>query len=916
LHCTFELPKDPPINPIPFFGDPAAFQALDVAVASVAASLSGPENKLRAWVAGCATGEEAYSVAILLSERAALLEPAPALQVFATDFDERAIAIARAGVYPGGIGADVDDGRLHQFFQKRDSRWAVRQTLRESVLFAAHDLMRDPPFSHLALICCRHLLLGLARAEQRQMLQMFHAALQGGGLLFIGSAALAEAAEPLFAPLDAEHGVYRARPVRRRPRTLAAPGARVGGDAADAVDAASEGDSLRALLEERVQSLKEELATVNQALKLKVDEASQIHDDLKNLIASTDVGTVFVDRSARIKRFTPPAAHLLNLSAAHIGRSLFDIPHRLDYPELAEDVGDAFYSLRIVEREVKGPRGTTFLVRALPYRTHEDVIDGAVLNFVDISAARRAEEKLREGEARMRMIVESTKDYAIIATSPQGIVTSWNVGAERLFGYTEAEMKGELLARIYTDEDRAAGVPAQEMRRALEDGRATDERWARRKDGSVFYCSGIMTPMVEAGLIGYAKIARDLTDSKRTEAQLEALLIKEKETRAELQAASAMKDDFLAVMSHELKHPLNLIHVNAELLSRLPEVRGTAAATRAADVIRRTVMNQAKIIDDLLDLSRMQTGKMSLDIRPIDWSAIVSRVMEAVTNDAQHLNLDLASELDAAAAYVHADPVRVEQMVWNLVSNALKFTPRNGAIQARISVEGGEARLDVIDTGQGIAAELLPHVFDLFWQAERGTTRSRGGMGIGLALVKHLAEEHHGRVAVASEGPGLGAKFSVWLPRAHVPQQAFADARHASPLSGLRMLLVDDTLDALESFAALLQLEGAEVTTASSAQQALDAAERTAFDIVVSDVAMPVMDGYELIARLRSQPAYSNLPAIALTGFGRPQDERRAIDAGFDAHLTKPASIETLVDLVHRLRRTPGTGGDGVSQQA
>ena len=894
MHTTRQ---DPPIDATHFFGNPGAFQALDLALASTAASLSGPEHKLRAWVAGCTTGEEAYSVAILLSERVAMLSPPPALQVFATDVDERAIATARAGVYPADIAGDMDAGRLQRFFQKQDSRWGVRKSLRESLLFAVHDLVRDPPFSHLALICCRHLLPGLAHGEQRQVLQMFHTALQPGGLLFLGSAALTDTADELFAPVDAEQGIHRARPVRRRPRTLADPGAGSPGDAG------APEDTECTLLEQKLRSLKEELITVNQALKLKADETHQIHDDLRNLIASTDIGSVFVDRSARIKRFTPPAAQLLNLNAAHIGRSLFDIPHRLDYPELAEDVGDAFFSLRVVEREIKGPRGATYLVRALPYRTHEDVIDGAVLTFVDISAARRAEEKLREGEARMRMIVESTKDYAIIATSPQGIVTSWNVGAERMFGYTETEMKGELLARIYTDEDRAAGVPALEMRRAREDGRATDERWARRKDGSVFYCSGIMTPMVEAGLVGYAKIARDLSDSKRTEAQLEALLIKEKEMRAELQAASAMKDDFLAVMSHELKHPLNLIHVNAELLSRLPEVRGVAAATRAADVIRRTVMNQAKIIDDLLDLSRMQTGKMSLDIRPIDWSAIVARVMEAVTNDAQHLSLDLGSELDPAAAYVHADPVRVEQMVWNLVSNALKFTPRNGAIQARISVEGGEARLDVIDTGQGIGAELLPHVFDLFWQAERGTTRSRGGMGIGLALVKHLAEEHHGRVAVASEGAGLGTKFSVWLPRAHVPQQTRVDARHASPLSGLRLLLVDDTVDALESFAALLQLEGAEVTAASSAQQALDAAEHTAFDAVVSDVAMPVMDGYQLIARLRSQPAYSTLPAIALTGFGRPQDERRAIEAGFDAHLTKPASIETLVDLVHRLRR-------------
>ena len=1080
---TPALLKDLLISVTNFFRDRESFLALERELAALPppATAAQGNNKLRAWVAGCATGEEAYSVAMLLLEHAAQLPQPPEVLVFASDIDERAIATARAGVYPGSIDTDVPIARLRQFFQKHDGHWAVRRDLREKVLFAAHNILRDPPFSNLDVVCCRNLLIYLDRSVQTRVLEMFHFALNPGGLLFLGTSESADASGDLFVPVDKKHRIYRANRVKRRPRALPnlpldaggrlilpftpppvsresyaelhdrlreayappsvlidanarvmhsteragaylrfAPGqpsqdlldvvrpalrlelrtaiyqaqeARQSVEArrilvdneghstwvtitarpvenggarfvlvlfdeveatlhADATDAAAKDPMLKLLEEElqktriqlhgsigqsatsteelrasneelqaineelrstteeletskeELQSVNEELITVNQELKHKVEETSKVNDDLKNLIASTDIATIFVDRSVRIKRFTPPATSLFNLIASDVGRSLLDITNRLDYRELDEDVAEAFESLHVVEREVRGPNGTTYLVRALPYRTHEDVIDGAVLNFVDISATRRAEQKLREGETRMRMVVESTKDYAIVTTDVTGRVTSWNVGAQRMFGYGEDEMRGETLARIFTESDRAAGAPEHEMRRAHEDGRAVDERWHQRKDGSIFYCSGILAPMFDGSeLVGYAKIARDLTDSKRTEAQLEALLLSEKEMRAELQAASALKDDFLAVMSHELKHPLNLIHVNAELLARQPEVRSTSTAMQAADVIRRTVMSQAKIIDDLLDLSRMHTGKMSLEIRSIDWIAIINRVIGAVAGDAERQQLDVTASLDPAAAYVSADPVRVEQMVWNLISNALKFTPRGGTIHLRLSVDQAHARLDVTDTGQGLGIEFLPHVFDLFWQADRGTFRSRGGMGIGLALVKHLAEEHGGRVAVASDGLGTGARFSIWLPLADGPHLAAHETHGASALAGLRILLVDDTVDALETFAALLRLDGAEVTATESAQQALAAAEHGEFDVVVSDVAMPVMDGYQLMEQLRKMPAHQKLHAIALTGFGRPQDEHRAIESGFDAHLTKPTSIETLAETVGRIRR-------------
>jgi two-component system CheB/CheR fusion protein len=1081
---TAALLKDLLISVTNFFRDPAAFEALEGALAPRIEKAASEGRRVRAWVAGCATGEEAYSVAIVLSELAARQSRPVGVHVFASDIDEHAIALARNGVYPGSIATDVPLARLRDFFQRDQSHYRVRKELREKILFAAHNLLRDPPFSNLDLVCCRNLLIYLDREVQQQVMQVLHFSLRPGGLLFLGSAESADAAQGLFTLVDKRHRIYSADDVPRMRRSampvlpwnmrlkLPAPrlvhalnrfgvpaevhdqirlayapasvltdasynllhstlqseaylrfatgtpsqgllelvrpelaselrtalltatkegksvearrvqvqlvdepvwvtmvvrpvdqnGTRYMLVAFDAVqhvlarpsgrgrhdptvvmleeelkrtreelrgslgDSATSHEELRASNEElqsmneelrsiteeletskeELQSLNEELITVNQELKAKVDEATQVNDDLLNLVSSTDIATIFVDRALRIKRYTPRAAQLFNLLNGDLGRSLLHITHSLDYPDLEKDAIDAFESLRVTEREVRGADGTTFLTRVLPYRTRQDVIGGAVLTFIDISATRRAEAQVRLGEANLRLLVESTKDFAIITLDPQGTVTSWNGGARRMFGFTEADIVGQPIDLIFTLHDRADGAPKRERDIAREEGRASDERWHLRQDGSSFFCSGIMTPMYEEGrLVGYAKIARDLTDSKRAEIQLGALLEKETEVRAELQRAIAMKDEFLAVMSHELKHPLNLIHVNAELLARLPEARGLPAVTHAADVIRRAVLSQAKITDDLLDLSRLRTGKLTINAAPLFWPAVVHRVADAVAEDAAVKGLTISVDAGEPNMIVYADAVRVEQIVWNLVSNALKFTPSGGRIELHLQPDGDECRLDVIDTGQGIPPDFVDAVFEMFRQADRSTTRQHGGMGIGLALVKHLAEEQGGRVAAASAGPGQGATFSVWLPMAGAGSGDLIAGASNAPLAGLRLLIVDDADDALESFAALLRLEGAEVAAVNNARAALAALAAGSFDLLISDVAMPGMDGYELVAEVRRDPRTGALPAIALTGFGRPQEIQRAMEAGFTAHLTKPVVINQLHDTVRRLSFAP-----------
>ncbi len=507
---------------------------------------------------------------------------------------------------------------------------------------------------------------------------------------------------------------------------------------------------------EELQSVNEELTTVNFELKHKVEETAKANDDLSNLITSMDIATVFVDRDLHIKGFTPLASRVFNLMASDVGRSLGDLTHRLKYDRVAEDVAKVLATLQPVEHEIAASDGVWYLMRVSAYRTSEDRIDGVVLNFIDVTERRRAQEQLRARDERLRLVADSTKDYAVITLDPQGRITGWNKGAELMFGYTEAEMMGDHFRRLFVPEDRAAGIPEAELRKARESGRALDERWHLRKDGSRFYGSGITTPLLEGGEEGFAKIARDLTERQLLERQREELLKAEKRVREQLEAAHAMRGEFLAVMSHELKNPLNLVLLNAELIGRSPQALSEPRLMRAVDTIRRSVQGQAQIIDDLLDLSRINTGKLALSRTAVQWRPIIERITDALRAEALAKPLNL--EVDAEDLTVYADVVRVEQIAWNLVSNAFKFTPPGGTVSVRLRRDGSFALLEVADTGRGIAPAFLPSVFEMFEQGDgKPSTRREGGLGIGLALVKSLAEMHGGSVTAHSEGPGKGA---------------------------------------------------------------------------------------------------------------------------------------------------------------
>ncbi|MGA7817261.1 ATP-binding protein, partial [Caballeronia sp.] len=509
-----------------------------------------------------------------------------------------------------------------------------------------------------------------------------------------------------------------------------------------------------------------------------------------------------------------------------------------------------------------------FIARLLPYRTADDRIDGAVLSLIEITARRHAEASARAGEERLRLAAQTTNDFAIIVQDPGGRIVSWNAGAQRVFGYTEDEAVGQNIDVIFSVQDQVNRVADRERDLARRENRADDDRWLVAKGGRKVYCSGVVTPLSDPKFTGFAKILRDLTERKTQDDARQQQLSQERLVLAQAEAANRLKDDFLAVLSHELKHPLNLIHVKAEMLPRIPEARGVPAIQLAADAIQRAVMGQAKIIDDLLDLSRVRTGKLALNLTMVDISAMLATIADAVEADAASRGIALSFEGIDKPVWTKVDPVRFDQIVWNLLSNALKFTPRGGAVAVRLTRDNGEVQIDVTDTGQGIEATMLPHVFEMFSQGLDARRKTGGGMGIGLALVKQLTEMHAGRVLARSDGAGRGSTMSVFLPAVEDRAgSADGDTERGAALSGLRLLIVDDDQETASGFAALLELEGLDVVIAHGSDEAIEVLERELIDLLVCDINMPGAESRALIERLHGDARLARIPAIALTDY-------------------------------------------------
>jgi PAS domain S-box-containing protein len=640
---------------------------------------------------------------------------------------------------------------------------------------------------------------------------------------------------------------------------------------------------------------------------------------LRVTLSSIGDAVITTNSSGVITFLNPIAQSLTGWGDEAVGREIqevFNIQNELTRQEVRNPALSA-----IREGIIVGLANHTLLVQkdgseipiddsGAPIKDAEGNTIGAVLIFRDVTERRRAE----RSQALLAGIVESSLD-AIVSKSLDGIIQSWNIGAERLFGYKAEEVIGKSITII---------IPADrlneetEILAKLRRGERTDhfETVRMTKTGVPIFVSLTISPIKNRSgeIIGASKIARDITERKTIEQERELLLSRERDMRADAQKASRIKDEFLATVSHELRTPLNAILGWATLLKRGDGQR--EIVERGIEAIERNAKAQAQLIEDLLDVSRIISGRMRLDIRSVSLTPIIQAAIDSVKPAADAKQIELDVFVEPAADEVRADDARLQQVLWNLLSNSIKFTPRSGKVQVRIVRSDSKAEIAVQDNGEGIREEFLPFIFDRFQQADSSYTRAHGGLGLGLAITRHLVEMHGGTIEAASEGPGQGATFTIKLPIAAVRTKSSEDEksgislreayelRTAAQLAGTRILAVDDSADTRDLLRVVLERYGASVKTASSAREALEVMTAWKPDVLVCDIGMPEEDGYTFIQRVRNLKPNegSNTPAIALTGYVRVEDRMRALEAGYQMFVPKPVEATELAALIGNLR--------------
>jgi PAS domain S-box-containing protein len=508
--------------------------------------------------------------------------------------------------------------------------------------------------------------------------------------------------------------------------------------------------------------------------------------------------------------------------------------------------------------------------------------------------------------ARLAALVESSDD-AIVSKTLDGVITSWNPAAERIFGWTAEEAVGQSIMLIIPDDRR---LEEETVLARIRAGQRVDhfDTVRRAKDGRLVEVSITVSPIADAAghIVGASKIARDITDRRRIENATTRLLAREQEARTQAETLNRTKDELLATVSHELRTPLNSIFGWARMLQSTE--MNEATRTRAVNAIVRSASAQARLIEDLMDLSRIVTGQMRLDFEPMDLNAVIEAAMDSVRPAADAKGIGLASALDRSLGLMEGAPDRLQQVMWNLVMNSVKFTPRGGRID--VTVRRGDGTVDIVvsDTGEGIAPEVLPHVFEPFRQEDSSSTRAHSGLGLGLTLVRQLVEQHGGGVQADSPGKGRGATFTVTLPftapRIGSRRLALKPGSPLATLEGVRVLVVDDDAESLDMAATMLRDAGADVRTASSAFRAHELIDSWRPGVVLTDLAMPGEDGFALLLTMRTAFAgRGGVPVIAITAYGSPERQARALEAGFDRYLTKPIDPLELTSAVAAVAR-------------
>ena len=671
------------------------------------------------------------------------------------------------------------------------------------------------------------------------------------------------------------------------------------------------------------------------------------------LDASVD-GILAFDRDCRYTAWNRAMERISGKKSADVlGRNAFEV-----FPFLKETGEDkCFYEALAGKSSVSENRPYTipetgregfFKGFYSPLYDAQDQIAGGIAIIRDITERKRAEAEAEEAHQRLTSHVENSP-LAVIEWDSDFRVSRWSESAERLFGWAPEEVIGKHVGdwHFVFDEDVDAVEQVTNRQRLGAEFLGVQRNRNYTRDGSVLYCEWYNSVLHnESGqLISVLSLVLDVTARKLAAEERAQSLVREREARRQAEEADRLKDEFLATLSHELRTPLTSVLGWATLL-RTGEVE-EAHIPRAIETIERNARSQARLIDDLLDVSRIITGNLRLDLRPINLAPIVEAAIHALRPTAEAKNIQLKMEFDSESCLVKGDPNRLRQVIWNLLMNGIKFTPRDGSVSTRLGCvvqdrtsvvsnstgnvqhepairnpqseilpdPSSYVRLTVSDTGEGIAESFLPFVFDRFRQAEGSISRKQGGLGLGLAVARHLVELHGGNIRAESGGPQQGSTFIVDLPLADERRdparrqerereiERRGAVRNVARLEGIRVLLVEDDEDSRKLLGLMLKKQGAEVTSASSSAEALSAFGQILPDVVLSDIGMADEDGYELMRKVRALPAEGGglTPAIALTGYATRKDRERALSAGYQLHLAKPVEPADLVAAIARL---------------
>lgn len=635
---------------------------------------------------------------------------------------------------------------------------------------------------------------------------------------------------------------------------------------------------------EELHSVNEELYTVNAEYQHKIDELTRVTADLENLFLATDVGILFLDRHLCIRRFTPRIAALFNLLPRDIDR-----PIRNFTPAIVEPVFDwletVLSSGKSIEREARDNDGHIYFLRILPYRIGADMADGVVLSLIDISPLKQIEARLQHLSA----IVESSGE-AIIGKRLDGVIVSWNRGAEEIYGYRADEMIGRDAQILYPEDSTERFSDVAETIRLGQS--ITQELRRQRKDGTIIDVLHTVSPIYDqAGrLTGASTISRDITLRKEAERKI--------------QTSIRNRDRFLAMLSHELRNPLGAILNAANLLERSRPLDDRVAS--ASLIVARQATQMSLLLDDLLDVSRVTQNKIVLRKQRCPLAAVVAEATAIIQPLATARQQRLETTGLDSPHFVEGDPARLQQVIINLLKNASKYSPNGGRITVSLTSEDGHSVVRVRDNGMGIAPEMLDQVFEMFVQSQDTLERADGGLGVGLTLVKSIIELHGGTVTAFSAGPGHGSEFTVRLPLMNnqTPDIAPVEAppRTSPPRQPLRIAIIEDNADSRSTLQSLLQLDGHEVCTAGDGIQGLQMLFDWQPDVALIDIGLPGLDGFEVARRLCQRSPRPATSLVAVTGYGLPSDREKVLAAGFHHHLVKPLKFPELNGVLEKIR--------------